>query len=198
MADIIWLNGAYGAGKTTCAFELRRRLPRSFVYDPENIGYWLRKNSPPALHREDFQDHPQWRAFNREMLTWLAEELDGTVIVPMTLVNRQYYDEIVQALIDGGVGVRHFILHAGRETLEKRLNKRLSRGETWAKAQIDRCLAAFEREITEEKIDTENRSVDDIITDIASRCGLGLAPDGRGGLRKIADRYITLVKHRRR
>ena len=30
---IIWLNGAFGAGKTQTAYALRRRLPGSYVVD---------------------------------------------------------------------------------------------------------------------------------------------------------------------
>lgn len=45
---IIWLNGAFGAGKTQTAYELRRRLPGSYVYDPENAGFFIRDNLPPA------------------------------------------------------------------------------------------------------------------------------------------------------
>lgn len=58
---IIWINGAFGAGKTQTAYELHRRLPDSYVYDPENIGYFIRKNLPPALCEGDFQDYPMWR-----------------------------------------------------------------------------------------------------------------------------------------
>jgi deoxyadenosine/deoxycytidine kinase len=198
MPKIIWINGAFGSGKTTCAYELHRRTPGSFVYDPENIGYWIRKNYPPPLLQKDFQDHPQWRDFNYEMLNRLAAEFDGVIIVPMTLINRQYYNEIIQKLIDGGASVRHFILSASRETLLKRLNKRLRRGDTWAKAKIDRCLAAFENDITETKIETDNRPVDEIVTEMAALCGLELAPDKRGKLRKSVDRYIILAKHIRR
>ena len=44
---ILWINGAFGSGKTTTAYELHRRLkPLSYVYDPENVGYFLRKNEP--------------------------------------------------------------------------------------------------------------------------------------------------------
>jgi chloramphenicol 3-O-phosphotransferase len=32
---IIWLNGAFGAGKTQTAFELHSRIPDSYVFDPE-------------------------------------------------------------------------------------------------------------------------------------------------------------------
>ena len=48
---IIWLNGAFGAGKTQTAYELRRRLPGSYVYDPENAGFFIRDNLPPGLGR---------------------------------------------------------------------------------------------------------------------------------------------------
>ena len=43
---IVWLNGAFGAGKTQTAYELRRRLPGSYVYDPENAGFFIRDNLP--------------------------------------------------------------------------------------------------------------------------------------------------------
>lgn len=82
---IIWLNGAFGSGKTTNAFELKRRLPNSFVYDPENIGYFIRENIPKELHESNFQDHEQWRIFNYEMLKYISNTYEGTVIVPMTI-----------------------------------------------------------------------------------------------------------------
>lgn len=104
---IIWLNGAYGVGKTTCASELSRRLVNSFVYDPENAGYFIRRNIPKELYKNNFQDHKQWRAFNYEMLKYISCEYTGTIIVPMTIINRQYYEEVVQRLTDDGIFVKH-------------------------------------------------------------------------------------------
>ena len=40
---IIWINGGFGAGKTTLAEELHRRLPDTIVYDPEDVGLMLWK-----------------------------------------------------------------------------------------------------------------------------------------------------------
>ena len=59
---IIWINGAFGSGKTTCAYELHRRLPNSYVYDPENIGFVIRDNIPDEMKQKDFQDYEQWRS----------------------------------------------------------------------------------------------------------------------------------------
>lgn len=55
---IIWINGTFGAGKTTTAYELVKRLEKAFVFDPERFGYVLMKNIPPALQKDDFQDFP--------------------------------------------------------------------------------------------------------------------------------------------
>lgn len=192
---IIWLNGAFGAGKTTCAFELNRRLHNSYVYDPENIGYFIRKNTPQELYKSDFQDYEEWRSFNFELLTKIYHEYSGTIIVPMTITNPQYYDEIVQKLIDNGTELKHYILYANKETILKRLNKRLERGDTWAKKQVDRCIYAFDHDITEEKIITDGKTVDAVVNEIAKKSALPLSPDTRTPLRKLADRGITLIKH---
>ncbi|WP_066190463.1 MULTISPECIES: AAA family ATPase [Gracilibacillus] len=192
---IIWLNGAFGSGKTTSAFELKRRLPNSFIYDPENIGYFIRENIPKQLHESNFQDHEQWRTFNYDMLTYLSNTYEGTIIVPMTLFNRQYYEEIVQKLIDEGIPLRHYILYADKNTLLKRLNKRLERGDTWTKAQVDHCIHAFNTDITEEKIITDNQRIDEIVEEIAARSDVRLLPDNRTSFKKWFDRMMVLIKH---
>ena len=45
---IIWINGGFGAGKTTLAEELHCRLPDAVVYNPEDVSLmlwkWMRPN----------------------------------------------------------------------------------------------------------------------------------------------------------
>lgn len=191
---IIWLNGAFGAGKTQTACELCRRLPGSYVYDPENAGFFIRDNLPPGLERDDFQDFPLWRSFNFELLDYAASRYGGHIIVPMTVTSRAYYDETVGALAQKHE-VRHFILWAGREALEKRLASRLERPGSWGHRQIGRCLRAFESEVTEEKIDTEGMDLYEVVDRIGALCGLALAPDRRGPARKLAHRLATQIRH---
>lgn len=147
------------------------------------------------MHKPDFQDHEQWRLFNYEMLKYLSVAFDGVIIVPMTLVNRQYYDDIISRLVKEGIVLKHYILYAEKDTLEKRLNKRLERGDTWAKTQIDRCIYAFNHSIKEEKIITDNKSIDNIVEELAEKSGLTLLSDKRSGFKKLIDRSFTLVKH---
>lgn len=197
---IIWLNGAFGAGKTTVAYELHRRLPGSFVYDPENIGFFIRKNMPPQCDRPDFQDIPLWREFNYEALRLIDETYPGAVIVPMTLVNRRYYDEIIGRLQAEGVQIRHFILYAGRETILKRLwarNLRLNilRRESFAVSAIPRCLEFFDRQVTEIRLPTDTMTVEQVTETVAEECGLTLLPDRRGRIVREAARLKTAIRH---
>ena len=69
---VIWLNGAFGAGKTQTAYELYRRLPDSFVYDPENAGYFMRANLPEVCKGIDCQDYPMWRSVMESMSATLS------------------------------------------------------------------------------------------------------------------------------
>ena len=195
---IIWINGAFGAGKTTAAFELHRRLENSFVYDPENIGFFIRRHAPENFSKGDFQDLPLWREFNYKMLKMLAEQYDGVIIVPMTLVNPDYFTEIVSRLRTDGVEVRHFILWASREVILHRLRFRLSRlfgGDTFAVNSIDRCLYSFDNNVTEGKIDTDKINADAVVEEIARQCGLSLKAENRPRFLRTVHRYWTLLKH---
>jgi deoxyadenosine/deoxycytidine kinase len=56
---ILWINGAFGAGKTSTANELVQLLPHARIYDPEQVGYMLRHFLTEPI--DDFQDWPPWR-----------------------------------------------------------------------------------------------------------------------------------------
>ena len=192
---IVWINGAYGAGKTSCAYELQKRIPKAIVYDPENTGFFIRKNIPKELHKPDFQDHELWRLFNYEMLRYLAGSTDDIILVPMTLLCRRYYDEIIGRLTADGICVRHFILCAERQTLKKRLHKRLEGKHSWAWSKIEHCLYAFEQEITEEKITTDGKNISSVAEEIAKRCGITLPNDKRSAIEKVLDRIVITMRH---
>ena len=57
---IIWINGPFGAGKTTLAERLRDRRPKSLIFDPEEIGFVV-KETVPIPASGDYQDLPLWR-----------------------------------------------------------------------------------------------------------------------------------------
>ena len=52
---IIWINGPFGAGKTTLAKRLRDRRSKSLIFDPEEIGFVV-KETVPMPASGDYQD----------------------------------------------------------------------------------------------------------------------------------------------
>lgn len=191
---IIWINGAFGAGKTQTAYELHRRLPGSFVYDPEEAGFFIRRCMPQALSEPDFQDYPMWRSCNYEMLAYMAAAYDGIILVPMTVTNPAYYQEMIGRLGETCT-VWHFILSAERETLRRRLRSRLEGRNSWAARQIDRCLAAFAAEIPGISIKTDALTVAQTAEEIARRAGLSLQPGRRGRLCGTLTRLAVQIRH---
>lgn len=193
---IIWINGAFGSGKTQTAFELNRRLDNSFVYDPENIGYFFRRNEPAGILKNNFQDEPLWRMFNYEIIKHIVSKYNGYVIIPMTLYNKNYFEEIIGKLRDEHIKIDHYILGANRETILKRLSKRLEKKDGWAAKQIDNCISGF-NELPGESfyIDTNTLSVYDVVEEIAVKSSLALKKDRDIKIVRKIKRIIVQIKH---
>ncbi|TJZ44090.1 NUDIX domain-containing protein [Streptomyces piniterrae] len=120
---IVWLNGTFGAGKTTAAHELLDLLPGSTLYDPELLGHGLRLMLPAKRLEEidDYQDLPAWRRMVVDTAAALLTEVPGPLITPMTLLRQEYRDEIFGSLAARRIPVRHVLLHAEETILRTRI-----------------------------------------------------------------------------
>jgi predicted kinase len=126
---IIWVNGGFGAGKTTLAEELHRRLPDAVMYDPEEVGIMLWKWVPPD---GDFQHMASWRELVVATALSLRKHHAETLIVPMSLIREAYRAEILGGLADAGEEVLHVFLEADASVLRERLNARVTDpGKDW-------------------------------------------------------------------
>lgn len=167
---IIWLNGCFGVGKTETANRLQQKTASSHIYDPEQVGYFLWDNFPAPLRRKgDFQDIEIWRDFNYRIIKYMAQNFAGHIIIPMTLVEPEYYHQIIGKLQNDGIAVRHIILTAPKETIIERLMRRGEDQNSWAEQQIDRCMDAFAGRIDGERIDTSKRSIEEVADYILSK-----------------------------
>ncbi|KOP82979.1 tunicamycin resistance protein [Bacillus sp. FJAT-21945] len=191
---IIWINGTFGSGKTTAAYELHRRVENSFVYDPERFGYVFMRNVPKELAKDDFQDYPLWREANYTLLKQLSDEFKGVIIVPMTLTNELYFLEIIGRLRENNVLVKHFTLTASKSTIQKRLRKRLEGKNSWAIQQMDKRLSSLSNGLFKEHIQTDAMSIVEVVETIAKNSGIALKPDNRSIFRKMADRLGVKAK----
>lgn len=191
---IIWINGAFGSGKTQTSYELHRRIPNSVVFDPEKTGFFINKNIPTELSKPDFQDHSVWRELNYTTLKYIASEYNGVIIVPMTIVNPQYFEEIITKLRKDGVVVNHFVLWASKETPIKRLRSRGESKHSWGALQIERCIEGLSNDIFKHRIETEHMSIERIAETIASMLDIRLLDDNRSKLSKRWDRIKIQIK----
>ncbi|MEO3753480.1 AAA family ATPase [Streptomyces sp. B6B3] len=117
---IVWLNGTFGAGKTTTAHELTATLSDARLFDAEQVGYMLR-HALTSVRVTDFQDHPPWRALVVATARELLDYLGGTLVIPQTVLVERYWAEISAGLAAAGIPVRHFVLHTDRATLVRRI-----------------------------------------------------------------------------
>ncbi|WP_406480673.1 NUDIX domain-containing protein [Streptomyces sp. NBC_01615] len=120
---IVWINGAFGAGKTTTARELIELIPNSTLFDPEVIGGALTHLLPAKRLAEvgDFQDLPIWRRLVVDTAAAMLAELGGVLVVPMTLLRQEYRDEIFGGLAARRIPVRHVLLAPAETILRERI-----------------------------------------------------------------------------
>ncbi|MFD8599593.1 NUDIX domain-containing protein [Kitasatospora sp. NPDC059646] len=123
---IVWVNGAFGAGKTSTCRELTGLLPGSVLFEPDTVAALLRATLP-AEHLAgvtDLQDLPAWRRLVAETAAALSCEAAGPVLVPMTLLRQEYRDEIFGSLAGRGLPVHHVVLDPVETILRARIATR--------------------------------------------------------------------------
>lgn len=144
---------------------------------------------PPVL-RGDFQDLPAWRQGVYEVLDLALAAGTGTLVAPMTVVEPKYFAEIIGRLREGGHDVRHFALLAERETVLRRLRERsfgharqlvagrdaYLRRESFAAANLDRCLERLSGPGFAEHLWTDRLTIPRVAERIAASAGLALTP----------------------
>jgi len=167
---IIWINGAFGSGKSSVATALHKRIENAYIFDPEETGFYIRANVPQDIYPGDFQDIKLWREINYRMLLHISRTFKGTIIAPMTITDHAFFNEIVGELRLNDVDIKHFTLLAKEQTLLKRLDSRGDDHNSWAAQQVGRCTTSLGHELFDEHIDTESIDVEEVATYIMNKC----------------------------
>jgi len=143
LSVIVWINGAFGAGKSTTAALVVERLDGAKLFDPEYVGYMLMPfvESPTG----DFQDLPLWRHLVIETMTGLAQHYPHPWVAPMSLINATYRDEILGGIRGGGVAVVEFVLAVSEEQLRARIDadQAEARARQWRHDHVSQALTTF-------------------------------------------------------
>jgi hypothetical protein len=92
---IIWLNGTFGAGKTTTATYLAGRLANARHFDPEQVGYLLMRTLEDHEFK-DFQDLPPWRELVPVFTETIARFTGQHLIAVQTVLREDYWHELTE------------------------------------------------------------------------------------------------------
>ena len=167
---IILINGSFAVGKTTVAELLVQRLYHSMLYDPEIVGSGLASIVRPIETFTDFQDLTAWRPLVVETARVLKQVYGRTLIIPMTLWHRPYFEEITAGLRQIDPHFYHFCLTAHKDTLLSRLAQRqhehTEQALVWIQGQFDRCLTAFDAPGFAVQIPTDGKLPEEIVEEI--------------------------------
>jgi chloramphenicol 3-O-phosphotransferase len=173
-ARVVLINGSFGVGKTAVAVALRSRLAGSTIYDPECTGPVLRLAARylplSGSTTDDFQDMPSWRRSAILGTRLMHATRTGIVLVPMAFDDIDYYREIVDGIRSFEPTVTTFCLTASLERIRERLKGRgTDPEEKWIRRRAEECVAAHVDDQFGERVDTEDRTVDEVAREILAR-----------------------------
>ena len=166
---IVFVNGAFGIGKTTVARELVARLPRAVLFDPELAGILLQRVLRMVGRSvDDFQDLALWRRLTIIQIR-VARMLWPNVVVPMAFSNAAYLHEIRSAVGRFEPNVLHFCLVAPLDIVKERLTGRGATNASdaaWQYRRAAECCALHTRDEFAPHVDAADREPADIAEEL--------------------------------
>lgn len=90
------------------------------IFDPEEIGSLVRKIA--ATQTEDFQDMAIWRRLVADAIVALQAYEDCDLVVPMTMLEPKYRQEVFGVLVNSRLTLCHYVLHVEEAELRRRIH----------------------------------------------------------------------------
>ena len=142
---ILFINGPFGVGKTTVARVIVENTPDAMLYDPEVIGSVLRRVLGPVKKVDDFQDYDLWRRLVVVAARVLRTASARTLVIPMTVWRRDYFECIVAGLRRVDPDLWCFRLTASEGELARRISSDAedTGAYGWRTSHAGVCLGAF-------------------------------------------------------
>ena len=138
---IVWINGTFGAGKTTTSTLLQQKWNGSRLFDPEEVGYAL-GNNLRDYNVSNFQDLAPWRPLVVETIDQVARFTGQNVIAVQTVLDEDYWIEIHDGLVAKGHEVFHVVLESGQDILHARIDadQNEQQAREWRHEHVDRYV----------------------------------------------------------
>ena len=117
---ILWLNGAFGVGKTATAGDVVDRSPEWRLFDPESVGYMLRANLVD-VELDDFQQLPAWRSLVPKVAHAIQAHTGSGLVAVQSVLVEAYWQELRAGMADLDLNVLHVVLDCDEATLRTRI-----------------------------------------------------------------------------
>lgn len=162
---IVFLNGAFGVGKTSTARVLHEKLPDSLLFDPEWVGTMLRATLKERTEWPgDYQSLPAWRRVVISTVRELRRDYAQLLIIPMTVWRADVWRQLRAGFCAADPELRAFRLTATEETLRSRI---LGRPEEegphgWCLRHMAVAIAALRDHEYGTEIPTDERTPEEI------------------------------------
>lgn len=161
---IILINGSFGVGKSTVAEGLQRKLENFVLFDPEEVGFEIKRR---LGFTTDFQDFAEWRVKVVEEAKRLTQSKEISLVVPITIHKEENFDYIIEGLKGLDKEFFHYTLIAPIDVINSRLvNRGDDPNEEWFLTQVKIGIEALSAEKFKVHIDTVGRTADQIVEEI--------------------------------
>jgi hypothetical protein len=117
--SIIWLNGPFGVGKSTAAHALRKRTPRSVVFNPGIVG-WVIRRTIGRIRPGDYTTKWSWRVVTL-FIAIAAQLFADPVIIPMSILSPARMSGLLHDLRRFRAVVHHVVLDVSPDVLAERI-----------------------------------------------------------------------------
>jgi hypothetical protein len=140
---LVWLNGPFGAGKTTAARQLVDLAPHLRLFDPEWVGFMLRANLSDQPF-DDFQELPPWRALVPRVASEIGRMTDQDLVAVQAVLVEDFWLELRSGFAAIGLDVFHVVLDIEEAALRERVAADTveATAEDWRLSHIDAFHAA--------------------------------------------------------
>jgi len=170
---IIWINGAFGIGKSTVAKEVHKILGKnkSLIYEPDEDFIPFLKNQSNIIHSGGTlpQNNINFIIQIRQKIYKLvSKETQRILIIPMSITEEICKVELLDYLEKNNIQIKHIILTAEKNTIKNRIQEdSINRDKTLANVFLESNIKFIENTFHKiEKINTEEKTIKEIATEI--------------------------------
>jgi len=171
---LLWLNGAFGVGKSTTAQLIVKRDARWRIFDPEQVGYMLRANLSDQSFGDDFQHLPTWRRLVPVVAAAIRDQTGQDLVVVQTVLRSDYWTELEQGARSQDLKVFHVLLDADVTSLRQRIETSDDQtARLWRLDHLDRYASSRQWlvDMADVVVDTTDASPDHVAQQVLAAVG---------------------------